>query len=222
MSNIPLFPSDALPAPASGPPEQQLGEGAWVLRGYALGFVDRILASLRDIRKQSPFRHMVKPGGYTMSVALTCCGTAGWTADRKGYRYAGTDPDTGQPWSAMPDAFLALARQAADHCGYADFAPDSCLINRYVPGARLSLHQDKDETDFSAPIVSVSLGMPAIFQFGGHKRSDRPEKIPLFHGDVVVWGGPDRLRYHGVLALKDNPHPLLGSNRINLTFRKTR
>nr|WP_042070141.1 DNA oxidative demethylase AlkB [Advenella mimigardefordensis] len=217
-----LFPPDALATPNASATDQQLGPGAWVLRGYALDDVDGLLAELGRIRRQSPFRHMVTPGGYTMSVGLTCCGTVGWTADHKGYRYAAIDPETGQPWPAMPHLFLALAQQAASHCGYAGFTPDSCLINRYVPGARLSLHQDKDETDFSAPIVSVSLGMPAMFQFGGLKRSDRPEKVPLFHGDIVVWGGPDRLRYHGVLALKDDPHPLLGANRINLTFRKTR
>ncbi len=221
MSTIPLFPPDAMPAPDTHATDLRLGPGAWVLRGYALEYVDRVLSQLRQIRRQSPFRHMITPGGYTMSVALTCCGGAGWTADRQGYRYAAIDPETGQPWPAMPEVFLALAQQAAEHCGYTGFTPDSCLINRYVPGARLSLHQDKDETDFSAPIVSVSLGMPAMFQFGGLKRSDRPDKIPLFHGDIVVWGGPDRLRYHGVMALKDNPHPLLGSNRINLTFRKT-
>ncbi len=222
MSTHSLFAPDALPNPALSAADQQLGEGAWVLREYASAQVELILEALGHIRRQSPFRHMVTPGGYTMSVGLTCCGLVGWTADRKGYRYAEIDPQTGQPWPPMPAVFLALAQAAAHHCGYDGFEPDSCLINRYVPGARLSLHQDKDETDFSAPIVSVSLGMPALFQFGGHKRSDRPEKIPLFHGDVVVWGGPDRLRYHGVLPLKDNPHSLLGSNRINLTFRKTR
>lgn len=221
MSNIPLFPPDALPASSSSTSDQQLGEGAWVLRGFALAQVDRILTELRQIRSQSPFRHMITPGGYTMSVALTCCGAVGWTADRKGYRYAAIDPQTAEPWPAMPDVFLQLAQQAASHCGHASFEPDSCLINRYIPGARLSLHQDKDEADFSSPIVSVSLGMPAMFQFGGHQRNDRPEKVPLFHGDVVVWGGPDRLRYHGVMALKDTPHAILGSNRINLTFRKT-
>lgn len=222
MSNHSLFAPDALPNPALSAADQQLGEGAWVLREYANAHIDPILEALGQIRRQSPFRHMITPGGYTMSVGLTCCGLVGWTADRKGYRYAEIDPETGQPWPPMPDVFLTLAQAAARRCGYDEFEPDSCLINRYVPGARLSLHQDKDEADFSAPIVSVSLGMPALFQFGGHKRSDRPEKIPLFHGDVVVWGGPDRLRYHGVLPLKDNPHPLLGSNRINLTFRKTR
>ncbi len=222
MSNHSLFPPEAMPMPPEAGNDQQLGAGAWVLRGFALDYVDRVLGQLRQIRGESPFRHMITPGGYTMSVALTCCGNVGWTADRKGYRYADIDPETGNPWPAMPDVFRKLATSAARHCGYEDFKPDSCLINRYVPGSKLSLHQDKDEADFSAPIVSVSLGMPAIFQFGGHRRSDRPEKIPLFHGDIVVWGGPDRLRYHGVMALKDHPHPQLGSNRINLTFRKTR
>ncbi len=214
--NLDMFPDEALHG------EQQLGEGAWVLRGFALAYVDRIMPALARIRRQSPFRYLVTPGGYTMSVALTCCGQVGWTSDRRGYRYAPIDPDTGNPWPAMPASFMALAQAASAHCGFTPLLPDSCLINRYVPGARLSLHQDKDELDFSAPIVSVSLGMPAIFLFGGLRRNDRPEKVPLFHGDVVVWGGPDRLRYHGVMPLKETPHALLGANRINLTFRKTK
>ncbi len=221
MSSQSLFPPETLPLPADATMDQQLGPAAWVLRQFASEYDDRILDALRQIRSQSPFRHMVTPGGYTMSVALTCCGDVGWTADRQGYRYAAIDPETGEPWPDMPELFRTLAVSAASRCGFDNFNPDSCLINRYVPGSKLSLHQDKDESDFSAPIVSVSLGMPAIFQFGGLKRSDKTERVSLFHGDVVVWGGPDRLRYHGVLTMKDNPHPILGSNRINLTFRKT-
>jgi alkylated DNA repair protein (DNA oxidative demethylase) len=163
---------------------------------------------------------MVTPGGFEMSVALTNSGELGWTSDRRGYRYATLDPLTGNPWPPLPDAFVRLARNAAAEAGFPGFTPDACLINRYVPGARMSLHQDKDEQDYSAPIVSVSLGMPAVFLFGGHRRADKAQRIPLFHGDVVVWGGPDRLRYHGVAPLKDHPHASLGSQRINLTFRK--
>jgi alkylated DNA repair protein (DNA oxidative demethylase) len=163
---------------------------------------------------------MVTPGGFVMSVAITNCGALGWTTDARGYRYTTDDPQSGRPWPDMPDAFSRLARQAAETAGFDGFAPDACLINRYEPGARLSLHQDKDERDHSAPIVSVSLGMDATFLFGGHQRSDRPARFPLRHGDVVVWGAEDRLRYHGVLPLKDQPHPELGSQRINLTFRK--
>jgi len=185
-----------------------------------LPWVDALLPALAGIAAAAPPRHMVTPGGFTMSVALTNCGALGWTSDRRGYRYSATDPGSGQPWPAMPEAFARLAREAAMAAGFAGFAPDACLVNRYQPGARLSLHQDRDERDYGAPIVSVSLGMCATFLFGGHARTDPTVKVPLSHGDVVAWGGPDRLRYHGVMPLKDEPHPLLGCQRINLTFRK--
>ncbi len=198
-----------------------LGEAAVVLRGFALADAPALIAAVDAIARQAPFRHMVTPGGFEMSVALTNCGALGWTTDRRGYRYAARDPQTGQPWPPLPDGFLRLARDAAAEAGFLDFTPDACLINRYVPGARLSLHQDKDERDYGAPIVSVSLGMPAVFLWGGHRRTDKTQRVPLFHGDVVVWGGPDRLRYHGVLPLKeDAAHPLLGAQRINLTLRR--
>ncbi|WP_347334172.1 DNA oxidative demethylase AlkB, partial [Ralstonia pseudosolanacearum] len=193
---------------------------AVVLRGFALAEATALLAAIDDIARQAPFRHMVTPGGFEMSVALTNCGALGWTSDRRGYRYAARDPQTGQPWPPLPDCFLRLARDAAAAAGFPGFTPDACLINRYVPGARLSLHQDKDEQDYGAPIVSVSLGMPAMFLWGGHRRTDKTLRVPLFHGDVVVWGGPDRLRYHGVLPLKEAAHPLLGAQRINLTLRR--
>ncbi|MHA6824672.1 DNA oxidative demethylase AlkB [Ralstonia pseudosolanacearum] len=197
-----------------------LGEAAVVLRGFALAEAPALLAAIDDIARQAPFRHMVTPGGFEMSVALTNCGALGWTSDRRGYRYAARDPQTGQPWPPLPDCFLRLARDAAAAAGFPGFTPDACLINRYVPGARLSLHQDKDEQDYGAPIVSVSLGMPAMFLWGGHRRTDKTLRVPLLHGDVVVWGGPDRLRYHGVLPLKEAAHPLLGAQRINLTLRR--
>jgi DNA oxidative demethylase len=165
---------------------------------------------------------MVTPGGYEMSVAMTNCGSAGWVTDRSGYRYDRNDPQGGKPWPAMPPSFRALAAQAAEAAGFAGFSPDACLINRYQPGARMSLHQDKDELDFGAPIVSVSLGLPAIFLFGGLKRSDKPRRFRLQHGDIVVWGGPARLVFHGVAPLADGEHAVLGRQRINLTFRKAR
>ncbi len=207
-----------------GPPaygeRERIGPGALVLRGFALPHVDGLLAAIAAIEAQSPFRRMVTPGGFTMSVALTNCGALGWTSDRRGYRYSGIDPGNGQPWPAMPAAFLQLAREAASAAGFEGFAPDACLLNRYLPGTRLTLHQDRNERDFSAPIVSVSLGMPAVFLFGGHARTERAARIPLHHGDVAVWGGEDRLRYHGVMPIREAPHPRLGSERINLTFRK--
>jgi alkylated DNA repair protein (DNA oxidative demethylase) len=178
-----------------------------------------MLAGLGDVLASSPFRHMVTPGGFRMSVAMTNCGSWGWVSDRTGYRYADIDPETGRPWPSMPEAFRQLATEAATQAGFPGFAPDACLINRYVAGAKLSLHQDKDERELGAPIVSASLGTPAVFLFGGLRRADRPQRIPLGHGDVVVWGGPARLRYHGVLPLADAEHPLLGRERINLSFR---
>lgn len=197
-----------------------IGPQSVVLRGFALPHVDALLAGVDDVTAQAPFRHMETPGGYTMSVALTNCGELGWTTDARGYRYSRIDPVSGQPWPAMPQAFRQLAQDAAREAGFPDFAPDACLVNRYEPGSRLSLHQDRNERDFGAPIVSVSLGMPAMFLFGGDDRADRAARVPLFHGDVVVWGGVDRLRFHGVMPLKDLPHPRLGSLRINFTIRK--
>lgn len=199
---------------------EDLCAGAVVLRAYALEHEADLLAGVTSVCQLAPFRHMHTPGGFRMSVAMTNCGDRGWVTDRTGYRYDAIDPVSGQPWPQMPDAFLRLAQDAASAAGFADFTPDACLINCYEPGARMSLHQDKDEHDFGQPIVSVSLGIPAVFQFGGDARSDKPVRVPLQHGDVVVWGGPARLRYHGVLALKEATHPLLGQRRINLTFRK--
>ncbi|MCL9850958.1 DNA oxidative demethylase AlkB [Ralstonia solanacearum P673] len=197
-----------------------LGEAALVLRGFAAAEAPALLAAVDAIALQAPLRHMVTPGGFEMSVALTNCGALGWTTDRRGYRYAARDPQTDRPWPPLPECFLRLAREAAAEAGFPGFVPDACLINRYVPGARLSLHQDKDEQDYDAPIVSVSLGIPAVFLWGGHRRTDKTQRVPLLHGDVVVWGGPDRLRYHGVLPLKEAEHPLLGAQRINLTLRR--
>ena len=199
---------------------QCLGPATVLLRGFALPQVDALLPAIARIEAASPFRHMQTPGGFAMAVALTNCGALGWISDRRGYRYVATDPDSGHRWPPMPEAFARLATAAAAAAGFAQFEPDACLVNRYVPGTRLSLHQDKNERDYSAPIVSVSLGMRAVFLLGGHARTDPTVKLPLEHGDVMVWGGVDRLRYHGVMPVKDAPHPLLGSRRINLTFRK--
>lgn len=201
------------------PPREIMTEGAMLLRGAALPFENDLLRALDDITATSPFRHMVTPGGYMMSVAMTNCGRAGWVADRTGYRYDRIDPETGNPWPSMPDSFSDLAVAAATEVGYQVFRPDACLINRYEPGARLSLHQDKNERDFAHPIVSVSLGLPATFQFGGLKRNDPVKTFALRHGDVAVWGGPSRLCYHGVAELKEGHHETVGRMRINLTFR---
>jgi alkylated DNA repair protein (DNA oxidative demethylase) len=205
--------------PPREPQKEIMAEGAVLLRGAALAGAAELLAAVAGITATSPFRQMVTPGGYTMSVAMTNCGAAGWVTDRTGYRYDGMDPETGKPWPPMPDCFLDLAVAAATQAGYPNFRPDACLINRYEPGARLSLHQDKNERNFSHPIVSVSLGLPATFQFGGLKRNDPVKKFALSHGDVAVWGGPSRLCYHGVAMLKEGWCPTVGRLRINLTFR---
>jgi alkylated DNA repair protein (DNA oxidative demethylase) len=202
------------------PRKEDLAQGAFLLRGFALANEASLLDALRNVATRAPFRHMNTPGGYRMSVAMTNCGALGWVTDRTGYRYDPIDPESGQPWPAMPDSFLSLATNAATKAGFPGFVPDACLINRYDIGAKLSLHQDKDERDFGAPIVSVSLGVPAVFLFGGLNRTDKTKRVPVTHGDVVVWGGPARLRYHGVLSLKENQHHLLGAQRVNLTFRK--
>ena len=199
-----------------------MAEGAVLLRGFAIPVETDLIAALRAIIEQAPFRHMMTPGGHQMSVAMTNCGRVGWVTDRTGYRYDTNDPEAGKPWPAMPPAFRELAGQAASRAGFTGFSPDACLINRYQPGARMSLHQDKDELDLAAPIVSVSLGLPAIFLFGGLKRSDKPNRFRLQHGDIAVWGGPARLAFHGVAPLADGEHAVLGQQRINLTFRKTR
>jgi alkylated DNA repair protein (DNA oxidative demethylase) len=202
------------------PPHERLAEGAWLLRGFALNGIAALLYQIKRIETAAAFRHLETPGGFRMSVAMTNCGTLGWVSDRRGYRYTTHDPLSGQVWPPMPAVFSTLAERAAAAAGFEGFKPDACLINRYVPGARLTLHQDKDESDFSAPIVSVSLGLSAVFLFGGLARKDKQRRIPLQHGDVVVWGGPARLNHHGVLPLKDGEHPDLGGQRVNLTFRR--
>ncbi len=198
-----------------------LGSGASLLHGLALSYIESLLASINAVTTAAPFRHMVTTRGFRMSVAMSNCGMFGWISDGRGYRCARADPLTGEPWPAMPDVFAELAERAVDVAGFPGFRPDACLINRYVPGARMGLHQDRDEIDFSAPIVSVSLGLPATFLFGGEARSDRPQRVPLRHGDVVVWGGPARLFHHGIAPLADGHHERLGPQRINLTLRRT-
>jgi alkylated DNA repair protein (DNA oxidative demethylase) len=202
------------------PAREAIAEGAMLLRGFARPIQHDLLTAVDGIIAQAPFRHMVTPGGYEMSVAMTNCGSLGWVADRTGYRYDAIDPTTGRPWPDMPPVFRELAGQAAAQAGFAGFRPEACLVNCYEPGARLSLHQDRDEENYDEPIVSVSLGLPATFLWGGLKRTDRPVRYRLMHGDVVVWGGPSRLTFHGVAPLADGEHELLGRRRINLTFRK--
>ena len=209
---------DDLPSAPQAP--EWLEPGAVVLRGFALEQAAALLQAVDAITAQAPFRHLITPGGKRMSVAMTNCGPLGWISDRSGYRYGPVDPDTGERWPAMPPVFQQLARDAAEAAGYPGFAPDACLINRYAPGTRLSLHQDRDEGNYARPIVSVSLGIPAMFLWGGAKRADKARRVPLLHGDVVVWGGPARLRFHGVLPLPTAQHPQTGACRINLTFRK--
>lgn len=212
-----LFGEDDLQQPAR---IETIGAEAFVLRGFALPSIDDLLVALNDVLSQSPFRQMQTPGGYTMSAQLSSCGNLGWITDANGYRYSPIDPVSAKPWPSMPTAFLTLAEVAARAVGFNGFVPDTCLINRYVPGAKMSLHQDKHERCYSAPIVSISLGLPAIFQFGGFERSDPAQRISLFHGDIVVWGGVDRLRYHAIMPIQPCHHSLLVGQRINITLRK--
>ena len=202
------------------PRERHLAEGAMLLPGFAAPVCDALLQELGRVVAASGFRHMETPGGHRMSVAMTNCGLLGWVTDRRGYRYTADDPVSGQAWPGMPAAFADLAARAAAEAGFPGFQPDACLINRYEPGARMSLHQDRNEHDFTAPIVSVSLGLPAVFLWGGTARADRPRRLPLLHADVLVWGGPARLTFHGIMPLADGEHPALGRQRINLTFRR--
>lgn len=199
-----------------------LGPQACVLHGFALADADALLAGIAAIAAQAPFRHLVTPGGHVMQVAMTNCGTHGWCSDRRGYRYDRIDPQSGRPWPPLPPVFLQLAADAAREAGFDGYVPDACLVNRYAPGTRLSLHQDRDEDDRVAPIVSVSLGLPATFLFGGFARGDRTVRVPLQHGDVVAWGGVDRMRFHGVLPVPPGQHETVGAQRLNLTFRKVR
>jgi alkylated DNA repair protein (DNA oxidative demethylase) len=212
---------DDLPPP-SDEAFTPMAPGAVLLRGFGRDDDVALLRAVEGIIAQAPLRHMQTPGGYTMSVAMTSCGALGWVSDPQGYRYSARDPLSSQPWPAMPGCLLELAQRAAAQAGYAHFQPEACLINQYVPGAKLSLHQDKDEQDLSAPIVSLSLGLPAVFLFGTPSRKDRPQRWRLVHGDVVVWGGPSRLAYHGVQPLDEGAHVLLGRRRLNLTFRRVR
>lgn len=202
------------------PTTEPIGDGAVVLRKFVASRSSDLLRAMEQISAAAPFRRMTTPGGYSMSVAMTNCGDLGWVTDRSGYRYQHVDPLSGKAWPAMPAVFCSLATKAAAEAGYEHFTPDACLINRYEPGARLSLHQDRNEQDMDAPIVSMSLGLPATFLFGGLRRTDRPRRIRLDHGDIVVWGGPTRLVYHGVEPLADGHHAMTGRSRINLTFRK--
>ncbi len=201
---------------------RQLADGAWLLHGFALSDAPALLAAVESIAGAAPFRHLITPGGRSMSVAMTNCGDVGWHSDRHGYRYIECDPLSDKPWPAMPELFVQLAERAAHAAGFEYYRTDVCLINRYEPGARLTLHQDRDEGSFDAPIVSVSLGVPARFLFGGLQRTDRCQRVPLGHGDVVVWGGPSRMAYHGIAPLAEGQHPATGNLRYNLTFRCAR
>ena len=204
----------------SGARDRVLGPGAMLLAGRARAMAPELLALIERIARTAPFRRMSTPGGRTMSVAMTNCGALGWVSDARGYRYTSHDPLTARPWPAMPAAFATMAVEAAMVAGFPNFLPDACLINRYEPRTRLTLHQDRNERDFSQPIVSVSLGLPARFLWGGPARTDPVRRVPLEHGDIVIWGGPARLVHHGIHPLAEETHALTGRTRLNLTFRR--
>ncbi len=210
-NGLPLFAD--VPRPAA----EAVAEGVTLLAGFVPAA--DVLPLVARVADAAPFRRMTTPGGRRMSVAITNCGSVGWVTDRDGYRYDRRDPESGRPWPAMPDRLRALAVDAAARAGFDGFAPDACLINRYEPGARLGLHRDEDERDFAQPIVSFSLGLPAVFLLAGPK-GGRSRQVPLSHGDAIVFGGPARLWRHGVKPIADGQHPLTGRCRINLTFRR--
>jgi alkylated DNA repair protein (DNA oxidative demethylase) len=218
--------SDTLPLNFDGhlaqPDVTRLGDAAEILQGFALDHSADLLSAIKSVSSTSPLRYLVTRAGHKMSVAMTNCGSLGWISDRSGYRYSPIDPDTGRPWPAMPALFRDLAVSAAAAAGFPNYSPDACLINEYRPGARLSLHQDRNERDSLAPIVSVSLGVSATFLWGGQLRTDRPRRITVSHGDVAVWGGVDRMTFHGIAELPHSHHPLTGDRRYNLTFRVAR
>jgi alkylated DNA repair protein (DNA oxidative demethylase) len=204
----------------SEPSRETIGDGATLLHGFAAEDSVWLWQTVNQIAAAAPFRHMVTPGGFRMSVAMTNCGPLGWVSDERGYRYQELDPLSGSAWPAMPSLFTDLAARAADAAGFPEFDPDACLINRYEPGARLTLHQDRNERDLRNPIVSVSLGLPAVFLFGGDHRREKIRRFCLQSGDIAVWGGASRLAFHGVAPLEAGEHPLTGECRINLTFRR--
>ena len=209
---LPLFETEATSPEA-------LDDGAVLLRGWAAAQDAQWIAAVRAVAAQAPFRTMTRPGGAALSVAMTNCGNWGWVSNAQRYSYSSVDPQTGQPWPAMPAFMRAQAVAAAAAAGYPGYAPDACLMNRYLPGAKMPLHRDEDEMDWEAPIVSVSLGLPCTFLWGGRTRQDPVRRVPLVHGDVLVWGGATRMTYHGVNPLRDGHHHLLGAERWNLTFR---
>lgn len=198
----------------------RLGEGAFIFPGMALPHAEALLDAARAIARKAPFRHLMTPGGHRMSVAMTACGDWGWNSDRKGYRYTRTQSETGEAWPPIPGSFERLVRQATMAAGFSEAPLQSGLINLYRPGTRLSLHQDRDEEATDVPIVSVSLGVAATFLWGGLTRKDPVRRFRLSHGDVVVWGGPSRLVFHGVAPLARSTHPATGECRVNLTFRR--
>ena len=216
-----MSPTDDLFAESLPAAPEPIADGAWLLRGFVLSEADQLINAIQQVASQAPFRHQTTPGGHVMSAAMSSCGDLGWVTDRQGYRYSSTDPLTDRPWPAMPSLLRQIAIEAAAAGSYEHFEPDACLINRYTTGARMGLHQDKDEDDMAAPIVSVSLGASIRFLFGGTARTDKAAGWTLEHGDIVVWGGASRLFFHGVAPLgKRAEHPTTGPMRYNLTFRK--
>ncbi|THJ30850.1 DNA oxidative demethylase AlkB [Lampropedia aestuarii] len=209
---------------ADSPEEQRvaLGPQAVVLRQKASPLAAELVARIEDVLQHSPLYQMATPGGKPLSVRTTSCGTHGWSSDPTGYSYVRHHPLTDQAWPEIPAAWSALATEAAQEAGFAQFAPDTCLINQYGLDSKMALHQDRSEQDLRQPVVSISLGMSALFLWGGMQRSDKPAHVLLHHGDMVVWGGVDRLRFHGIKHLTGAPHPQLGAMRYNLTLRRAR
>ncbi len=194
---------------------------AIILKGFVRAKANQLVKDAELISQQSPFRTMTTPGGGKMSVAITNCGHCGWLSDEHGYRYQQIDPVTHRSWPEMPQSFLKICAAATKAASFAEFMPDACLLNKYQADAKMGLHNDNDEHDLTAPIVSVSLGLDAVFLFGGKTRQSPTRKYLLSHGDVVVFGGQSRLNFHGISLIKPTYiSDDLTDHRLNLTFRK--
>ncbi len=200
----------------------QISPDAVLFKAALKPVASSLLEEIRTISGANPFRQRKTPGGQLMSAAMTNCGAWGWVTDADGYRYSDIEPETGRTWLPIPAVWIQWVNLFCQRAGLGTFNPDACLINRYAPGAGMGLHQDKDEKDLAIPIVSFSLGAPVLFRWGGLNRQEPVSEFLLEHGDVLVWGGADRMRFHGVKKLRRYQHPLTGHYRYNLTFRQSR
>jgi len=198
------------------PTHEEIFPGAVLMRSLALPQDNEFFTAAEAIIAARPLHHTTTPSGLPMGVMVTDCGDSRAFANR----WDTANPERMRLWPPMPPLLRDFAIRCAVRSGFPQFRPDACHINRYQAGTKLGLHQDRHECDWTQPIVSLSFGLECIFLLGGLQRTDKPRRILLEHGDVIVWGGPSRMRFHGVQPLKPGHHPLTGPYRYNLTFRK--